>query len=925
MKRLCYYAAVVAGFATMLMAMRCTNMTASNTSEVGNPKLSGHLVDGRSSSAAQGAMVRVYPVYLNKMAQALGKTATGVPAIDSTLTDHAGYYSFDSLKKNVYSIEAKYIEGSDTLYMRHPSVMFIESQDLGYDTLRLPGWIRGKVVVPGGESAKNITCYIPGTSYMAITNDTGGFRITGIPAGAYSLSITGAKLRDTTLYDIKVTPGHETNAGYIVVGFDRGKNEHDVWGVFDSSYNCKAIDSIIAVVSGDSIPADMPRIYKLDWRPSLSGYSGFIYVPDNGFFWKVDICVFDTLGRRTGAYRVPTINRATGDVEVPSFNPFNSVPLITLHDTTVSINDTIRLHAAVSTLADDSIESMEWKIGNAGTFTKTTNKDTFIIAPKDFGSIPCIFKVTDKFGNIAIDSAHIQVFKDVPVVNIGNDTTVSVGSTLTFTPNITQAFGFIAMYIWSCQGDTAWTDSGNQYSKSITFRHLGEQHLIYTVRDDDGNLAADTVNILVVTEIGGVVPLPMNVVLRQSGSPYVVKGNLIVPYGGNLRIEPGVIVRINPGDSVIVKGSLDAEGTIEKGILFTRNSLDTTTSNDPWTLEQYSDRSTCHVTNSSLRYCQIISSGVSFAAIKDSFYAASIQCYSNSITLDSCQFSNTAIAISGPVAMRYCNFNKRSYVSIFGTDAIVVGNMFTDNSAIGSASPLSVLGDGLTVSSNRVTDGREMVVEGSGVMDGNLVQNSTANGIRVNGHSIGTSVGEWTITNNICKDNAENGIFLSDEFTGDPELWTHHIQNNTIVNNRGSGILVSFYLYDHYRCIIRNNTLSSNGRGSAPSVPPYYNAGIACANPVSTIDSNTITDNNIGVVSSSGNTLTNNNIYNNTDYDFRVLVNDTGNVTAPNNWWGTTDTAQIQKKIFDYNDDNGLGKVIIDPVAPAEIPGVGPR
>jgi hypothetical protein len=414
----------------------------------------------------------------------------------------------------------------------------------------------------------------------------------------------------------------------------------------------------------------------------------------------------------------------------------------------------------------------------------------------------------------------------------------------------------------------------------------------------------------------------MNTVLRQSGSPYVVKGNLIVPYGANLTIEPGVIVRINPRDSVIVTGSLDAEGTIEKGILFTTNSLDTTSLNDPWTLEIYSDRGGSHIANSSLRYCQI-SSSVPFTALKDSFYAAFIQCSGDAIMFDSCQFSNTAIAISG--ALRYCNFNKKSDVSIFGNDAIVVGNVFTDNGAIGSSGKLTVQGRGLTVSSNRVTDGREIAVDGGGVMDGNLVQNSTANGLRVNGWVVGSSSEEWTITNNICKDNAQNGICLSDELSSDPGPYTHHIQNNTLINNLASGILVTFKIYERWTCIIRNNTLSSNGGGRAPSVSPYLNAGIACANPVSTIDSNIITNNNIGVVSSRGNTLTNNNIYNNTDYDFRLLVNDTGTVSAPNNWWGTADTATIQTKIYDYNDDNGLGKVLIDPVATDSISGAGPR
>ncbi|MGA2508189.1 MAG: carboxypeptidase regulatory-like domain-containing protein, partial [Chitinispirillaceae bacterium] len=537
MKTLKHYAAFVAGSVMLLLAVRCANMNPANTSEVGNPKLTGRLIDGRTSTPAQGAIVRVYPVYLNKMAQALGKVANNAPAIDSTKCDHNGAYQFDSLDQGIYSIEGEKIDGTDTLTMRHPSVVFVASKDLGCDTLQLPGWIKGKVLVPSGESAKNITCYIPGTSYIAITNDTGGFKITGIPVGTYSLSITSTRFNDTTIYGLKVTQNHETPAGNILLGLDRSKNEHDVWGVFDTTYNIKAIDSIEARVSGDSIPADSPRIYKLDWRPSLFGYSGFIYVPDGGFFWNVDVWVFDTLGRRIGAYRVPTINRATGDVQVPNFNPFNSIPVITLHDTTVSIYDTIRLHAVITTLADDSIVSMAWKIGSAGTFTNTTKKDTVIIAPKDSGIINCVFRVTDKFRNTAADTVIDSVITDPPIFTLGNDTTVSVGANLTFSANVQQRFGSVVMYTWNYQGDTTWTDSGSQHTKSITFKHLGEQHLICEVKDDDKNLIADTVNIWVATELGGLINKDLT--LRESESPYVVKGDITVATGVKLTIEPG--------------------------------------------------------------------------------------------------------------------------------------------------------------------------------------------------------------------------------------------------------------------------------------------------------------------------------------------------------------------------------------------------
>jgi hypothetical protein len=1008
--------AVVACCSAFLF-LTCSNPSSGNGSDVGNPStgLTGHLVDGRSKKAANGATVRIYPVYLNKMARVLGKVATDVPAIDSTSTDNNGAYQFDSLANGIYTVEGEKIDSTDTLTMRHSSVIFVGSENLGYDTLQLPGSIKGKVVVPSGESAKSITCYIPGTSYIAITNDTGAFRITGIPAGTYSLSTTSAKFNDTTIYGLKVTPNHETDAGYILLGLDRSKNEHDVWGVFDTTYNIKAIDSIEARVSGDSIPADSPRVYSLDWRPALSGYSGFIYVPDGGFFWTVDIWVFDTLGRRIGMYRVPTINRATGDVQVPNFNPFNSIPVITLNDTTVSINDSIPLRPVISKLSDDSIVSMEWKIGSAMTFTPKTNKDTLIFAPNDSAHIPCVFRVTDKFGNIGIgtalisviidpptaeagndtvvsikdtirlhgtgsdlygrivkwewdigakghfvrtssgdtaiiapsiedsvftcvlrvtdddsnkttDTVHIQVLKDVPVLNIGPDTIIRVTTSKTFVADVLQQFGTIVMYTWKYMGSEAtWIDSGSTMpNRPVTFNSLGEKKVICQVRDDDGNVAADTANIMVVTEISGV--LPMSTILTESGSPYAVKGSLLVQTGGKLTIEPGTIVRIDPGVSMTINGTLDAEGTSSKKIVFQLNSLDTTGSSPSWGLT-LANSSICKLSNDNVTFGGINSSSSSINVNSCSFISTSISSNEGTIALDSCQFSNTGIGVSswaaegtGQIELQYNNFNKTSGINIFGNNAVLVGNIFTDNISVGTAGGLTIQGYSLIISSNHVTDGREFDVQGGGLMDSNLVQNSAANGLKINGWSGTFWPHKWTITNNTVSDNAGNGVFISDiSIEGNP---VYIIQNNTIGNNAGSGILVS-YSGANWTCNIRNNNLSYNGSGSAPSGYPYFNAGIVCPNPLSTIDSNIIITNNIGVICASGDILTSNNIYSNTDLNFRVLVNDAGDITAPNNWWGTTDTAQIQTKIYDYNDDNGAGKLLIDPIAPAAISGAG--
>ncbi len=58
---------------------------------------------------------------------------------------------------------------------------------------------------------------------------------------------------------------------------------------------------------------------------------------------------------------------------------------------------------------------------------------------------------------------------------------------------------------------------------------------------------------------------------KFSGLNYIVAGNLTVSSGGSLTIEPGVEVRFDSGRYINVSGTLNASGTSDNHIIFTRN------------------------------------------------------------------------------------------------------------------------------------------------------------------------------------------------------------------------------------------------------------------------------------------------------------------------------------------------------------------
>lgn len=95
------------------------------------------------------------------------------------------------------------------------------------------------------------------------------------------------------------------------------------------------------------------------------------------------------------------------------------------------------------------------------------------------------------------------------------------------------------------------------------------------------------------------------------------------------------------------------------------------------------------------------------------------------------------------------------------------------------------------------------------------------------------------------------------------------------------------------------------------------------------IESNTITNNNIGIHNpKAGSAINNNNIVGNTANSVTATV---GNVNAQNNWWGTTDIPTIEQTIYDKHEDPTLGEIIFipirntpNPLAPA-IPATTPK
>ncbi len=370
-------------------------------------------------------------------------------------------------------------------------------------------------------------------------------------------------------------------------------------------------------------------------------------------------------------------------------------------------------------------------------------------------------------------------------------------------------------------------------------------------------------------------------------SPVTFSGTVMVGNNVALTIDPGVTVNLGVY-GLYVSGTLTAIGDTSNEITFTASAT----------------------SNYTITVTATISFGPTTAPWNDATNSGSIIQNANLNQID-LQISSASPKIDN------CIFNFQSPyippITISGGSPTISGNTLSYN----------VQGSSSNVNSIIIYSGNPLIT--NNLFEGNYYS-SPSNDIKV-------SAGSPTITNNVFEgtysSSNNNGITVN---SGSPLITNNKFQGNgyltaivalsptsfTISHNIFTNCLTGVQAGSASVLTVDGNSFLEGTEGldilSGASVTVTRNLinhnsrfGIMGGG---YIDSNTISNNQVGIHNPPSGTISNNNIVGNTENSITAT---TANIDAANNWWGISDTQTINRTIYDTKVDSSLGTVTFVP------------
>ncbi len=395
-----------------------------------------------------------------------------MPPADTAVSDAQGRYSFSRLDTGYYHLFAAGKSDMDSLFVSHDSVYIdyfappsqpAHRVDVGVDTMRAPGWITGKVVLePGFESS--IVCYIPGSSLISITNDTGGFTLVNVPAGAYTIYY-----RDFTgLYD-RVKDSNVVVVSKQKTGLSEKVMHLSAQGIPPAPKGLRAAYDTLegrVYLSWKKVNvADVAEylVFRKASTPDSFVQVGTIDQPDTLFIDKVytstqdtapHVYIYEIFSRDDGQDVGPHSDPCSVSVISPaSIRTFLALQANHKPYDTVAVFDNVPI-TCMYTNEFAPIESLFWILEKPDSVVRTkepgnrSGSDTLIIAWDRTGMKTVYCTAVDAAGRKRTDSIMVVVVQDEPFIRfLSADTVIEFGGTVRCSIDVGHRFGNCSLSI----------------------------------------------------------------------------------------------------------------------------------------------------------------------------------------------------------------------------------------------------------------------------------------------------------------------------------------------------------------------------------------------------------------------------------------------------------------------------------------------
>jgi hypothetical protein len=337
--------------------------------------------------------------------------------------------------------------------------------DAGVATMRPPGSISGKVVFEPGFSGP-ISCYIPGSSLVSITDDSGTFHIEHVPAGTYSIyyfDVQGnyALEKDSNIAvianaDTRLAPKtlklsasavpppavvqgvYDTLGGQVLLSWSK-VNVTDLkeYIVFRKKASEDSFSQIKTVAQPETSFADKVYSNPLDTETHVYLYELKSKDVGGDIGNHSDICSVFVI---PPAWVRPFLSLQGGDTSI------GSIDTVAVFDRkTISCRYANKLSPVDSLFwALDKPDSIIQKSGKGG----KNGSDSLKISWEKPGAMKIYCMALYNNGRRWTDSIIVVVIADPPVVTyLSADTTVDFGSIVTCSLSVAHRFGQCSLYV----------------------------------------------------------------------------------------------------------------------------------------------------------------------------------------------------------------------------------------------------------------------------------------------------------------------------------------------------------------------------------------------------------------------------------------------------------------------------------------------